>query len=217
MIHGLYLPQLRPAGFAQTERLALSKSQPTGKPFIIEGRFPVPDSGGARRDRTDDLMLAKHALSQLSYGPFVVCAPSGARTLASARRRLRGWQSLAALHANARQSKRKEAAAVIRLPTADSRLPIMVGLGGLEPPTSRLSSARSNQLSYKPKTRDRSEVQTPSPYQRLKARLLTSEKKERRRRRVPPMRSDFRSLISELGDVKRQRRLRTDRRIPERR
>ena len=28
-----------------------------------------PDRGGARRDRTDDLMLAKHALSQLSYGP----------------------------------------------------------------------------------------------------------------------------------------------------
>ena len=26
-------------------------------------------SGGARRDRTDDLMLAKPALSQLSYGP----------------------------------------------------------------------------------------------------------------------------------------------------
>jgi hypothetical protein len=27
-------------------------------------------SGGARRVRTDDLMLAKHALYQLSYGPF---------------------------------------------------------------------------------------------------------------------------------------------------
>src|SRR3712207_3804413 len=27
-------------------------------------------TGGARRDRTDDLMLAKHALSQLSYDPF---------------------------------------------------------------------------------------------------------------------------------------------------
>jgi hypothetical protein len=27
------------------------------------------ENGGARRDRTDDLMLAKHALSQLSYGP----------------------------------------------------------------------------------------------------------------------------------------------------
>src|SRR5882762_8346712 len=42
-------------------------------------RFDLPDRpchakpkakrGGARRDRTDDLMLAKHALSQLSYGP----------------------------------------------------------------------------------------------------------------------------------------------------
>ena len=62
--------------------------------------------GGARRDRTDDLMLAKHALSQLSYGP--VPRPAGAQR------------------------------------------PIVVGLGGLEPPTSRLSSARSNQLSYKP-------------------------------------------------------------------
>ena len=32
---------------------------------------PVCDlrDGGARRDRTDDLMLAKHALYQLSYGP----------------------------------------------------------------------------------------------------------------------------------------------------
>jgi hypothetical protein len=58
--------------------------------------------GGARRDRTDDLMLAKHALSQLSYGP-------------------------------------EEASAKL------------VGLGRLELPTSRLSSARSNQLSYKPK------------------------------------------------------------------
>src|SRR5437764_15125798 len=40
-----------------------------------DGKFAEPklalpaQSGGARRDRTDDLMLAKHALSQLSYGP----------------------------------------------------------------------------------------------------------------------------------------------------
>ena len=27
-------------------------------------------NGGARRDRTDDLMLAKHPLYQLSYGPI---------------------------------------------------------------------------------------------------------------------------------------------------
>ena len=36
------------------------------------GNQPRPTftrNGGARRDRTDDLMLAKHALSQLSYGP----------------------------------------------------------------------------------------------------------------------------------------------------
>jgi hypothetical protein len=38
-----------------------------------------PDFGGARRDRTDDLMLAKHALSQLSYGP--VLRPAGAQRL----------------------------------------------------------------------------------------------------------------------------------------
>jgi hypothetical protein len=31
---------------------------------------PQTVSGGGRRDRTDDLMLAKHALSQLSYAPF---------------------------------------------------------------------------------------------------------------------------------------------------
>ena len=61
--------------------------------------------GGGGRDRTDDLMLAKHALSQLSY------APTG-----KVRR-------------------------------------TVVGQGRLELPTSRLSSARSNQLSYKPLTR----------------------------------------------------------------
>ena len=49
-------------------------------------------------------MLAKHALSQLSYGPVVVVE------------------------------------IVVEV----------VGLGRLELPTSRLSSARSNQLSYKP-------------------------------------------------------------------
>ena len=36
--------------------------------FLI-ARSPSHESGGARRDRTDDLKLAKLALSQLSYGP----------------------------------------------------------------------------------------------------------------------------------------------------
>ena len=31
--------------------------------------LPLKGAGGAGRDRTDDLMLAKHALSQLSYSP----------------------------------------------------------------------------------------------------------------------------------------------------
>ena len=34
--------------------------------FPLDREAPV---GGARRDRTADLMLAKHALYQLSYGP----------------------------------------------------------------------------------------------------------------------------------------------------
>jgi hypothetical protein len=42
----------------------------------------------------------------------------------------------------------------------------MVGLGGLEPPTSRLSSARSNQLSYKPLSEDRGR-RTDSPTKTL--------------------------------------------------
>ena len=68
-------------------------------------REALCDDGGGRRDRTDDLLLAKQALSQLSYGPVSVRARSAERAK-------------------------------------------LVGLGRLELPTSRLSSARSNQLSY---------------------------------------------------------------------
>jgi hypothetical protein len=99
--------------------------------------------GGARRDRTDDLMLAKHALSQLSYGPVT-------------RRRMLPWHGRAearvnqpafACQASARQPSSKKAC---RAEAAKQRR--LVGLGRLELPTSRLSSARSNQLSYKPLT-----------------------------------------------------------------
>ena len=69
----------------------------------LASHSPCERDGGANRDRTDDLKLAKLALSQLSYGPVAV--------------EFVDW---------------------------------MVGLGRLELPTSRLSSARSNQLSYKP-------------------------------------------------------------------
>ena len=84
--------------------------------------------GGARRDRTDDLLLAKQALSQLSYGPF---------------------------GSKAERSQRSEARRRSALLGSDFWLPVseiltMVGLGRLELPTSRLSGVRSNRLSYRP-------------------------------------------------------------------
>jgi|HubBroStandDraft_1064217.scaffolds.fasta_scaffold43074_1 hypothetical protein len=81
-------------------------------------RTPAP-SGGGERNRTDDLMLAKHALYQLSYTP----SPGD-------------------------RSQKSQVRNTPRLPTSDFCNLIMVGQGGFEPPTSRLSSARSNQLSY---------------------------------------------------------------------
>src|SRR3984893_10585534 len=95
------------------------------RPRFSRPRSPRPQpsipSGGARRDRTDDLMLAKHALSQLSYGPV----PEDECFTSAIKPHL--W---------------KEKPHSIKV----------VGLGRLELPTSRLSSARSNQLSYKPLT-----------------------------------------------------------------
>ncbi len=127
--------------------------------FSCRGYFQRPcrrsslPSGGARRDRTDDLMLAKHALSQLSYGPV----PEDECYTRWIMRRMRSIK--------------------------------VVGLGRLELPTSRLSSARSNQLSYKPLT------QRDSLLARIGSRRMhrtsaapgacSSAKKEKRRRRNP--------------------------------
>ncbi len=56
-------------GIRSHETIGLrSSSSPTWIPAHVRST-PLEGSGGARRDRTDDLMLAKHALSQLSYGP----------------------------------------------------------------------------------------------------------------------------------------------------
>jgi hypothetical protein len=48
-----------------TRNLAVSRWM--RKTFLADEQRTPP--GGARRDRTDDLLLAKQALSQLSYGP----------------------------------------------------------------------------------------------------------------------------------------------------
>ena len=101
-------------------------------------------------------MLAKHALSQLSYGPFWVAASGGWRIEGETIR---------------------HSPFPIRVPIRVLRL---VGLGGLEPPTSRLSSARSNQLSYKPLT-TRS-VLRAWPLARVRPRRKRNEDGE-----IPPM------------------------------
>ena len=44
----------------------MKKALPFSKKFYATAQ---PKSGGARRDRTADLLRAKQALSQLSYGP----------------------------------------------------------------------------------------------------------------------------------------------------
>ena len=48
----------------------------------------------------------------------------------------------------------------------------LVGTSGLEPPTSRLSGARSNHLSYAPMSGGDEEVRTPDP---LRARQVLSQ------------------------------------------
>src|SRR5215471_5894210 len=131
-------------------------------------------SGGARRDRTDDLMLAKHALSQLSYGPV------------TRRRMLSSPPSLCELQ---RDSLRSSDGPPSRSWRSQRRL---VGLGRLELPTSRLSSARSNQLSYKPQARGTRHIHACSQrkrrmqsHKRLAPGACSSAKKEKRRRRNP--------------------------------
>ena len=62
-----------PAGRPSAKRPAASPAGPGRNRSNRTERISKPHrpstDGGARRDRTDDLMLAKHALSQLSYGP----------------------------------------------------------------------------------------------------------------------------------------------------
>ena len=65
--------------------------------------------------------------------------------LRAGRKSQQGWRSMP------KASQGRTAAAHVCAKAVRRMSHKMVGLGGLEPPTSRLSSARSNQLSYKPK------------------------------------------------------------------
>ena len=91
-------------------------------------RTSIP-AGGARRDRTDDLLLAKQALSQLSYGP---CQGSVDQVSAIG------------------TPMRRFVIGCTRLLTSDDCPLKMVGLDRLERSTSPLSGVRSNHLSYRP-------------------------------------------------------------------
>ena len=53
-------------------RLLIRMIRPAAPAVVAPMRAGRQTDGGDRRDRTDDLMLAKHALSQLSYVPDLV-------------------------------------------------------------------------------------------------------------------------------------------------
>ena len=130
--------------------------------------------GGGERDRTDGLLVANQALSQLSYTPGAhspVCPipvrhpkpahlPCGRRGLPS-----RSTKDTA-LSARLRAPRYGAAPFALRAKLAcqaEARLPSpsgrrLVGLGRLELPTSRLSGVRSNHLSYRPMGADRSKL-----------------------------------------------------------
>ena len=74
---------------------------------MADGWPPRVRPGGGERNRTDDLLLAKQALSRLSYTPEI-----------------------------------------------GNTCRIMVGLGRIELPTSRLSGVRSNRTELQARTRD---------------------------------------------------------------
>ena len=95
---------------------------PLSKRSLGSNPGPRVRPGGARRSRTDDILLAKQALYQLSYGP---------------------------IPRNGAKPRRAVGDAVLRLRTP-SEPEVLVGPGRLELPTLRLSGVRSNHLSYGP-------------------------------------------------------------------
>ena len=86
----------------------------------------IPNGDG--EIRTLDPLLARQVLSQLSYTPMDAGLPSFQR---------RSLIHLCSVFISISQS-------LVALPFQ------VMGLSGLEPPTSRLSGVRSNRLSYKP-------------------------------------------------------------------
>ena len=91
------------------------------------------------RDRTADLLNANQALSQLSYSPSATDVFTLRLTPSGHYARMMLIKADACVVCEKHMSK---------FPTKSRS--ILVGLGGLEPPTSPLSGVRSNHLSYRP-------------------------------------------------------------------
>ena len=74
--------EVRPesAGCAGLTLHSRCQSQPSPSGRTANLLSSIARIGGARRDRTDDLMLAKHALYQLSYGPSFALSGFGGLT-----------------------------------------------------------------------------------------------------------------------------------------
>jgi hypothetical protein len=94
-------------------------------------RVPRAKAGGARRDRTDDLKLAKLALSQLSYGPRLRLSGFGAASPLC-------WMACRAVARGNRPAFARWAPA--RQPSLAFRERRLVEPTGIEPVTSSLQS-----------------------------------------------------------------------------
>lgn len=84
----------------------------------------------------------------------------------------------------------------------------MVGLGGLEPPTSRLSSARSNQLSYKPLN---CAINRLTPTRRKSRKVDRPSRLVPRPRGAPGQRPMRRASASQSHSLKKEKRRRQTR------
>ena len=104
----------------------------------VQRRNDLLRDGGDKGSRTPDLLLARQALSHLSY------TPKGEKS----------WQP-PALPYRLQHSTIGRLRLYRRVRNGNGCFPQAhrhqeMGLSGLEPPTSRLSGVRSNRLSYKP-------------------------------------------------------------------
>ena len=124
------------------------------KPMLVSAsgrrfRLPTP-CGGDEEDRTPDPLLARQVLSQLSYTPIF-----GVPAFSSLRHNCRlppdiprFFVLLLALICFAAQVLSSDSFGICQRFFFEKAF--VVGLSGLEPPTSRLSGVRSNRLSYRP-------------------------------------------------------------------